>query len=180
MERRQRSRRAEDRIVPEGEVLPRGVRRETYLGRGGKLVHPKSESAQLDVAMKQLDELRDIVKRLTVSAGARERLEDRVAGITGTLRTLREQVSQGYHRNGALMIYGNPPRRKRLVLDGEPFTADGEISREAHAILYRHIDDGKPYKHDFETPVSLVAGEIAGQRVVVIVSPDGKPVWGNF
>jgi len=54
------------------------------------------------------------------------------------------------------------------------------ISDEAHAILYRHAEDGKPYRHDFERPTHLVAVERNGKKDVLITSADNAPIWQDF
>lgn len=101
------------------------------------------------------------------------------------VQRLAQQAQMGYHANPAMVIYGNPPaqltKAGRFSRDIKgPMTLKGIISHEAHAILYRHVKDGKPYRHDFEHPTTLLAVERNGQNDVVITSPDGNPVWQDF
>lgn len=129
----------------------------TMVGDRGEVVEPRSESAEL---------LR--VYRL-LEGGNVERAKQLVM-------RLYEQVRQGYHRNPSLVIFGNPPGK---TLRG-PIEVCGPMSREAHAILYRHVEDNKAYRHDFENPTTLLAIERDGKREVLITSPDGEPIWQDF
>ena len=138
---------------------------DVMLGPGGKLIVPQSESAVLGRIM-----------RLVASGNA-------MAAIAA-LRALQDQVMHGYHRNNPaqLVVYGNPPlliSRKYGDLRG-PIRLSGAISGEVHAILYKHIEDGKPYRHDFEHPTSMLAVERAGRKDVLITSPEGDPIWQDF
>ena len=88
------------------------------------------------------------------------------------------------HRNPPLsIIMANPPLRMgvtlRKVLSAGRVTVHGVISERAEAITYKHVLNGKMYKHDFETPVSLIAAEIGGKRVV-IVAGEHDDVWDDY
>lgn len=90
------------------------------------------------------------------------------------LRVLQERVMRGVHRNPPLAIsrHGRKRHYQSEVV--------GELSREVHAILYRHIEDGRQYRHDFEHRTSLLT-LFDGQRSdVLITSPDGFPIWQDF
>lgn len=106
-----------------------------------------------------------------------------------TLMLLQRQAQRGYHRNPGLVIYGNPPRGKlqvaRYMGKGSVGTrrgweVEGVISEEVHAITYVHHDDGKPYKHDFVNPTTLLAITRGDRKDVLITSPDGFPIWQDF
>lgn len=92
---------------------------------------------------------------------------------------------QGKERlNPPLALFmGNPPsmrvRVKDDALSGSRVVTKGVISNEAHAISYRHADNGQLYKHDFETPVSLIAAEMGGKRVVIIVGSNDD-IWDDY
>lgn len=98
------------------------------------------------------------------------------AAIT-TLRGVQEQLARRH---------SNPPDDEVLGISryGRKqqycSQAVGEISREAHAILYRHVEDGKQYRHDFERPTSLVTLFDGDTNDVLITSPDGSPIWQDF
>lgn len=83
-----------------------------------------------------------------------------------------------YRPNPTLAIFGNPPSKKmhrRTVGSGHDITIKltGAISHKAHSIAYEHVHNGKLYKHDFETNVSLLTGQtVDGKRVVIIVGDD--------
>lgn len=98
------------------------------------------------------------------------RLEDAIT----ELRNLQEQVAKGLHRNPPLGIRNHS--RKRHYQS----TIVGELSREAHAILYRHVEDGKQYRHDFENPTSLLTLFDGQRNDVLITSPVGWPIWQDF
>lgn len=136
--------------------------RDLYVHPGGKVRYARSETAELNRAIAAV-----------------------VAGETATavrlLKRLRDQSASGMHRNPPLIVFGNPP----LKVGAHPVRFEGgkvvgQLSAEAHAILYRHIEDGKPYRHDFETPVDIFAIERAGHRDILLTSPDGEPIWGDF
>lgn len=84
-------------------------------------------------------------------------------------------------RNPPLILLSNPPMRYGGSRGGHgPLKFLDLISDECHAILYRHIEDGKPYRHDFERPTQLVAVERNGKKDVLITSEDGAPIWQDF
>jgi len=100
------------------------------------------------------------------------------------LNELQAKVhSQGVHRrrNPPLILLSNPPMRYKGSRSGHGSLKFLDlISDEAHAILYRHIEDGKPYRHDFERPTQLVAIERNGKKDVLITSEDDSPIWQDF
>lgn len=136
-----------------------GASHHTMLGPGGRIVEPESESKQIDRIIFHVS-------------------EGRVDTAIRMLERLREQVSQGYHRNPAgLVVYGNPPvRLGRRTLKGPGVI--GLIGTEVDAIYYRNAD-GKKYVHDFEDAkhVLMFAVERGGQRDITITNEDGKPLW---
>lgn len=147
---------------------------DAMLGRGGKLRIPESESGVLDAIIPKL-------KRVAGERGVNEWAHRELWDVIHQLTALREQVAAGYHRNPNMMILSNPPMRavaRYGAMHG--LKVVGEISGEAHAILYRHKDDRKPYEHEFEHPTSLLAVERAGRKDVLITSPDGSPIWQDF
>jgi len=87
-----------------------------------------------------------------------------------------------FRPNPTLAIFGNPPIRHRArsgFADKGRFTNMGTLSEEAHSISYRHQQNGQLYKHDFETPVSLIAATMGGKRVVIIVGMDDD-IWDDY
>lgn len=140
------------------------------LGPGGKAIVPLSEGAVLGDAINRL-------QRIVHRTGDAE-----LRVVISQLDVLRRQVAEGYHRNPMMMVLGNPPftvARKYGDLRG-PIRLVGEISGEAHAILYKHKDDRKLYEHEFGHPTALLAIERAGRHDVLITSPDGSPIWQDF
>lgn len=136
--------------------------RDLYIGAGGRAVYARSETAELDKAV-------DLIENGQTAKGL------------AVLRRLRKQVGFGAHKNPPLVVFGNPPMG---VKPGPGFfrggSVVGQMSREVHAVLYRHLEDGKPYRHDFEHPTSMYAIERAGQRDVLITSPDGYAIWNDY
>lgn len=156
--------------------MPRSYK-DVMLGPGGELRTPLSESGTL---ARVIEDLRIIQGDPRVVHTAR------LNRAIDLLTVLKEQAAHGYHRNyhrnPLMQVLSNPPlglARKYGDLRG-PIRVVGEISGEAHAILYRHAEDRKPYKHEFEHPTSLIAVERAGRKDVVITSPDGHPIWQDF
>lgn len=143
-----------------------------------------SESDALRKILLHLDEAERMVDE-----GGRDATLRRIASARVLVRTLLNQVSRGYHQNPGLVIYGNPPGRKLLRVE-EPmgrgsfarreWEIAGVISREVHAITYVHDTDGKPYKHDFENPTTLLAIRRGSKKDVLITSEDGFPIWQEF
>lgn len=93
---------------------------------------------------------------------------DSFAMIDSAITELREL------QDHCMRYRGNPPHPIRGYKTGDI------ISNEAHAILYRHAEDGKQYRHDFVNPTSLVALSRSGRHDVLITSPDGFPIWQEF
>lgn len=91
------------------------------------------------------------------------------------LRELQERAAKGHHRNP-------PLTRGRRLLGHSNYTAHraGLMSKEVHAILYRHIEDGEQYRHDFDHSTSLIALRHGDANDVLITSPDGFPIWQDF
>ena len=80
---------------------------------------------------------------------------------------LQQQVEDGYHRN--------PPRAK--------FDAGGamfKMSDDVHELRYTHTDDGEDYKHPFEGEVEMWAVLAGGERRILLVHKQGKPLWEEF
>jgi len=117
--------------------------------------------------------------------GEKERREWRrdVAAIKARVDAAVIAIESGeVHRNPTLAIFGNPPLRlgrKYRDIHG-PVRLVGEISGEVDAILYRHANDGKHYRHDFEHSTSLLAIQRGEYRDVLITSPDGNAIWQDF
>jgi hypothetical protein len=161
---------------PEGRQYPADM----MLGPGGRITTPQSEGSVIASAISDLERaLPNMVPRDQEGVRHAQRLVEKALR---DLQALHAQVSSGYHRNPHMMILSNPPlalARKYGDLHG-PIRVVGEISGEAHAILYRHKDDRKPYEHAFEHPTSLLAITRAGHKDVLITSPDGSPIWQDF
>lgn len=51
------------------------------------------------------------------------------------------------------------------------------LSREVHSLAYRHDDDGKAYRHEFEGPVRA---ELKRDGSVLLRSSQGKKIWDDF
>jgi hypothetical protein len=97
-----------------------------------------------------------------------------IAEAIDQLRNLQEQAAKGHHRNPPLTIHRHSRRRHYQS------TIVGELSHEAHAILYRHVEDGRQYRHDFVNPTSLLTLFDGERNDVLITSPDGWPIWQDF
>ena len=130
----------------------------------------------------ELSELSTILKRVAGERGVNAWAHRTLWGVIHRLDALAGQAKRGVHRNPPLVFNGNPPMRVQsgMGIQLAPLVDVGEISHEAHAILYRHLDDGKTYRHDFERPTWLLAVKRAGQHEVLIASPRGDPIWQEF
>lgn len=149
------------------------VQRGAMLGRGGALVHPKSESQALLKAWRLLEGI-----NLTDRGDAEERLRQ----AKGCLADLYEQVRAGYHANPTLVIHNPPIGRARVTGRGE---FDGgrivaKLSDDVHEIRYTHQDDGEFYRHEFNGEVEMFCVLRAGRRDVHLSHRDGKPLWDTF
>lgn len=85
----------------------------------------------------------------------------------------------------------NPPRRRRtsssrtrgnppLVVFGNPRGATRGahiLSREIHAIKYKHASDGKLYEHKFARGSAI---ELLPDGSIRVFSPTGVRLWNDF
>ena len=69
---------------------------------------------------------------------------------------------------------------RRMLPKGSKFV--GQLSREVVDIAYRHADDGKMYRHEFDSKpgVSMFAIEGADGHAVLIVGSEGQSLWEDF
>lgn len=89
-------------------------------------------------------------------------------------------AKKGLHQNPPLVVFANPGNR-RTEVKSVGIHKVGCLSHEVHSVAYRHCDDGEPYQHDFERPTDLIACKTDdGRKVLVILNPDGEPVWEDF
>lgn len=156
--------------------MARSVGPHTHLGHGGRLVEPQSESGELSYALSVLGSL----YREDIPRSHRQML----ASVIARLEALKNQVSAGYHRNPALMVHLNPgiraPHPMGTMGRFEAGKAVGLMSKDVHEIRYTHADDGKAYKHVFETPTEMWAILRAGHHDILISHANGDPVWRDF
>ena len=126
----------------------------------------RSESMELGSVIRLLDK----AKRTWGSGDSHALIEE----AQRKLRELQEQAIRGYHRN--------PPMRRGRRIAERNYSARkvGLMSTEVHAVLYRHIEDGKQYRHDFAHETSLIALLHGEANDVLITSPDGFPIWQEF
>lgn len=148
----------------------------------------RSESASLALILTMLNAAR---RRLRVPlqdqpGHAKEEINDALDAIETEARRLQSQVARGLHTNPgytpnpALVLYGNPP--------GRGVTIEGPVVVDLVAIL-GHVEQLKYkrtlrpkgyYFHDFAEGDSLIAGTLStGQKVVVILNANGRPLWGE-
>jgi hypothetical protein len=144
--------------------------KDEYVGLHGGTAYARSEGQVLRAVIAELSAMRG-------RGCCRE-----LGAIIGNLRALERQVGEGYHKNPALVIYGNPPfpARLRQYDPSAPIQVVSEVSVEVHALAYKHARDGKLYQHDFEEPTSMLAVLRHGRHDVLLSSPDGNPIWQEF
>lgn len=107
------------------------------------------------------------------------RNSDRIA-LMELAADMLDQVAQGIHTNPRrvrsnppLVLWANPGAQVRLQID-EP------LSDRAYEVGYRHLEDGKDYKHKFAEGVSIFSAFMDQQKVLLIFRPDGRAVWKDF
>lgn len=85
----------------------------------------------------------------------------------------------------SLVIF-NPPsehavplRVRRILGPGNKFV--GVVSVDVRDIGYRHVDDGKLYRHDFDPAVDMFAivGPDGG-HCVLLMGSKGQSLWEEF
>ena len=92
------------------------------------------------------------------------------------------QVMPRYRKNPQLVIFNPPMRARRVMKTGR---VAGVMSDAVHKIYYTHLEDGKHYVHEFESPVQMIAldhGEMGRQsgRDILLTSVEGLPLWEDF
>ncbi len=138
------------------------MRRDTFAGIEGRNLKkllaagvPEAEAKQRARAIAGAAYWRAAVRKSTIAV------------VGGKLDAKAERKERRARRkatkNPVLAIMGNPP--------GKLF------SKDVHAILYTHADDGKHYRHDFAGGVRMAALDDGSVR---IYHPTGKPVWKEF
>jgi hypothetical protein len=138
-----------------------------------------SESKELARAIERLSKAYQVIERFIDRFSWDHRVRDDrkkvmdvaedVAGaieeVVRILSRIEFQVKTGYHVN---------PGHCRVELVRK-------MSPAAHAVLYEHEDDGKPYRHDFGDGVELWAGrDDRGRHVALIRHRHGRPVWEDM
>jgi len=141
-----------------------------------------SESQALErirAALQEIEGLAGVDRRgMAISNLARE--------ADGFVQTLLSQASRGIHRNPPLVIFGNPPLHVgRRVHSAGAGRIDilGEMSHDVHELRYTHLDDGKSYKHVFESgDVGMYAVTTGnGRRLdILLTGGSGQPLWKDF
>ena len=138
--------------------------RDMMLGPGGVMRQPKSETSELTRALNMLAEMRQ-----EIAADNMLKAESLASRIEIILSRLRVNARGGYHAN---------PSSSRMY---EPFKIIGVIGTDVHHIAYKHVNDGKLYKHDFKRgSAEVIAVERHGKRELLVTSPDGVPLWEEF
>jgi hypothetical protein len=105
-------------------------------------------------------------------------------------RALLEQVARGVHinprRNPPLLIVGNPPLqlsrrgRDRIYSGDGPLRFEEQMSSEVHSLAYRHSEDDKLYKHEFEKPTEMWAVKRGDKKDILLTSFGAAPLWQDF
>ena len=134
----------------------------------------------LDEGVSHIVRALSIVKKVSGLQVVHSELVDALAYLY-ELQAKMEAQGTRRKRNPPLILLSNPPMRYKGSQSGHGSLKFLDlISDECHAILYRHAEDGKPYRHDFERPTQLVAVERNGKKDVLITSEDGAPIWQDF
>ncbi len=96
---------------------------------------------------------------------------------------MRDQVAKGIHRNPPIVLYGNPPAGRRYVT---PYpgqmsaTLLARVSERVYELRYRHIENGKDYRHQFAAGVELDVIDRDGVRDLLLTHQEGKPLGAEF
>lgn len=131
-------------------------RGDLMIGPGGVAKRPRSESREIDRVWDRLENMRfnDLSPHN----------RNMVVEAMEILKSLRNQVSRGYHANPYT-----------------PFKIVGVLGTDVHSIAYKHAEDGKLYQHDFQRrSAEVLAVERHGKRDLLITSPEGIPLWDEF
>jgi hypothetical protein len=102
------------------------------------------------------------------------------AEAVSRLQAVQDTMAKRGHNPPLVVAHKNPPMNLKRRIETGSSRIKGLMSEEVHAILYRHADDSELYRHDFENPTLMLAVERAGQRDILITSPDGFPIWQDF
>jgi hypothetical protein len=88
--------------------------------------------------------------------------------------------------NPPLMTFMANPPSARMQMQGNlvPYTGiryfkNDPISRECHAILYTHAENGEDFKHEFGPDVKLYPAVTATGKHVVIIEGDDD-IWDDY
>lgn len=144
------------------------------------IAHPKVQSESR--AWEAVNNLADrVLKRMTrMGIDSHDDAWRDVVNILTRSSEMLDQLGRGVHTNPPLVLVTNPPSDRHKFV-GMRITLVGQLSQDVHSVAYTHIDDGVDYRHDFERRTDLLAGETpSGQRVLVLLNPDGMAVWDRF
>lgn len=85
------------------------------------------------------------------------------------------RVMPRYRGNPELLIFNPPAERRWHTRQG------GVLSEEARELRYRHAENGKLYRHPFETDVTVraIVGP-EGAHDILLASPHGLHLWEDF
>jgi hypothetical protein len=90
---------------------------------------------------------------------------------------------KGRYRSNPELVIFNPAMRPARGRGSRSLEhgAHGLLSEEAHELRYRHVEDGKLYRHPFETPVEVraIRGS-GGVHDILLTSPQGLNLWEDF
>lgn len=117
-------------------------------------------------------------ERVSLPGTVHHALDKALDSIEEEARALMGQVAEGIHtnprRNPVLVVYGNPPEHQVSVKVGDILGYVEQLSYE------RTARPRGSYFHDFGSGDALVPGTLAaGQRIVLIMNVNGKPLWGT-
>jgi hypothetical protein len=140
---------------------------------------PESETIGLAALLAHLGGVRRGLAALVgadnLSAPALQ-VRSNLAAVETIARTLLNQVRRGIHTNLPLAIVGNPPVPMKGA-DGARITYDGVLGR-ATELRYRHAQNGKLWKHPFDTAATIHTAVRGGRKILVIAGP--RDLWANF
>lgn len=135
---------------------------------------PTFASPSESAAWAEVQRFAEMVRRMAADEMPLDRktLKYHATNVENGARNFYHAAKGGRHTNPALAIM-NP-------LPGGKLRADEKMSDRVYELAYKHVEDGRDYKHDFAAGVQLWSVTMGEVRAALLVGKNGQPLWKDF